>query len=91
MESPSNTLCVLRDTGIRRMFETFFESFTSGVHKDFRHVVDAQHESCSCQFNVELHEPNGNIIRMSNCNFFYLESGKFNRVYVYMSGANVLV
>jgi hypothetical protein len=40
---------------------------------------------------VYLQESDGKETRMSNCNFFYLENGKFKRVYVYMSGPNVLV
>jgi ketosteroid isomerase-like protein len=80
-----------RDTGVRKMFENFFENFSKGVHKDFVHVVDADHERCSCQFNVELIAPDGTRTNLSNCNFFYFEKGKFKRVFVYMSGANVLV
>ncbi len=80
-----------RDTGIKQMFENFFENFPSGVHKDFRHVVDVDNERCAAQFNVELIGADGSQTNLSNCNFFYFEDGKFKRVYVYMSGANVLV
>jgi ketosteroid isomerase-like protein len=80
-----------RDAGIRQMFINFFENFSVGVHKDFRHVVDIEHERCSCQFKVELTAPDGTRTHLSNCNFFYFENGKFKRVYVYMSGENVLV
>ncbi len=80
-----------RDTGIRRMFETFFRNYPSVVHRDFRHVMDVEHECCATQFNAELVAVDGIKTHMSNCNFFYLENGKFKRVYVYMSGPNVLV
>lgn len=80
-----------RDTGIRRMFETFFDSYATIIHKEFTHVVDVMNERCSCQFNVELIAPDGTPTYLSNCNFFYYENGKFKRVYVYMSGPNVLV
>ena len=80
-----------RDVGIKQMFENFFENYSTGVHKDFKHVVDVDHERCSEQFNVELIAPDGTKTNLSNCNFFYFENGKFKRVYVYMSGPNVLV
>ena len=80
-----------RDTGIKKMFETFFASYTTIIHKDFVHVVDPEHDRCAAQFNVVLVAPDGKKITMSNCNVHYFENGKFKRVYVYMSGANVLV
>jgi ketosteroid isomerase-like protein len=80
-----------RDTGIRRMFENLFNNYTFMVHKDFTHVVDVEHERCAAQFNVVLVGTDGREIHMSNCNFFYLEGGKFKRVYVYMMAENVLV
>ena len=80
-----------RDTGIRRMFETFFATYKTSVHKDFHHVPDVDNGAIASQFNVYLQESDGKETRMSNCNFFYLENGKFKRVYVYMSGPNVLV
>jgi hypothetical protein len=81
-----------RDTGIKKMFENLFENYKVIVHKDFVHVVDTENNACSAQFNVELTDPAGNLTTLSNCNFFYLdESGKFKRVFVYMSGANVLL
>jgi hypothetical protein len=77
-----------RDTGIRKMFE----NYKIIVHKDFTHVVDVENNACSAQFNVELTDPAGKLTRLSNCNFFYLDdAGKFKRVFVYMSGPNVLV
>jgi hypothetical protein len=81
-----------RDTGIRKMFENLFENYNIIVHKDFTHVVDVENNACSAQFNVELTDPAGKLTRLSNCNFFYLDDAdKFKRVFVYMSGPNVLV
>jgi len=77
-----------RDTGIRKMFE----NYKIILHKDFTHVVDVESNACSAQFNVELTDPAGKLTKLSNCNFFYLDdAGKFKRVFVYMSGPNVLV
>lgn len=80
-----------RDTGIKKMFETFFAGYKTIIHKDFKHIVDPQQERCAAQFNVVLVDNAGNTINLSNCNVHYFENGKFKRVYVYMSGANVLV
>jgi hypothetical protein len=81
-----------RDTGIRKMFENLFENYKIILHKDFTHVVDVESNACSAQFNVELTDPAGKLTKLSNCNFFYLDdAGKFKRVFVYMSGPNVLV
>jgi hypothetical protein len=56
------------------------------------HVVDSENNACSAQFNVELIDATSKLTKMSNCNFFYLDDdGKFKRVFVYMSGPNVLV
>ena len=81
-----------RNTGIRKMFENLFQNYKVIVHKDFTHVVDVENNACSAQYNVELTDPAGNLTKLSNCNFFYLDdAGKFKRVFVYMSGPNVLV
>jgi len=82
-----------RDTGIRKMFENLFETNSQKiVHRDFKHVVDVENNRCAAQFEVELTDNDGNETYLSNCNFFYLdENGKFERVFVYMSGENVLV
>ncbi len=81
-----------RDTGIRQMFANLFQNYKVIVHKDFTHVIDVEGNACAAQFNVELVDPAGNLTKLSNCNFFYLDdAGKFRRVLVYMSGPNVLV
>lgn len=82
-----------RDSGIRQMFENLFGAYERRiVHRDFSHVVDEEGNRCSARFEVELVDGEGNETRLSNCNFFYLdEDGKFERVYVWMSGENVLV
>jgi ketosteroid isomerase-like protein len=80
-----------RDTGIKKMFETFFTGYKTIIHKDFVHVLDPQQDRCAAQFNVVLVDNAGNTINLSNCNVHYFENGKFKRVYVYMSGPNVLL
>ena len=82
-----------RDAGIRQMFENLFETYSPKiVHRDFDHIVDAGSGCCSSRFEVELVDGEGREFSYSNCNFFYLdEDGKFERVYVWFSGENVLV
>lgn len=80
-----------RDTGIKTMFETLFENYKHIRHGDFSHVVDVDHQCIASRFNVHLIDNDGEEQHKSNCNFFFLENGKFRRVFVYMSGENVLV
>jgi hypothetical protein len=80
-----------RDTEIRRMFERFFGGYTSIIHRDFDHVVDLDNDRCATRFSVDLVNAQQAASTMSNCNFFYLKNGRFQRVYVYMSGPNILV
>src|SRR6266849_3815894 len=77
-----------RDTGIRRMFETFFATYKTSIHKDFHHVPDIDNNAIASQFNVYLQESDGKETRMSNCNFFYLENGKFKRIAQPKAGAS---
>ena len=79
-----------RDQGIREMFETLFASYAEIWHGDFECTPDAETQSIAARFNVYLKSDDGQVTKLSNCNFWYLEDGKFSRVFVYMSGPNVL-
>jgi ketosteroid isomerase-like protein len=76
---------------IRQMFENFFDGFESIVHKDFTCTVDEENGRVCAVFNVELTDHEGAVTRMQNTNFWRVRGDKFQEVYVYMSGANVLV
>ena len=78
-----------RDDGIRRMFETFFNEYESILHTDFEVIADADHEAVSARFRAEL-KNGAELAELQNINHWYLEGGKFQRVYVWMSGDNVL-
>lgn len=82
-----------RDVGIKQMFENLFETYSPKiVHRDFDHIVDTGSGCCSSRFKVELVDEEGAELNYSNCNFFYLdEDGRFERVFVWFSGDNVLV
>ncbi|MCX7170275.1 MAG: nuclear transport factor 2 family protein [Proteobacteria bacterium] len=80
-----------RDSGVKKMFENLFESYPKKIwHGNFRHVVDTGSGHIASQFDVDLIDKDGKQTLLSNCNFFWLENGKFKRVFVYMSGENVL-
>jgi ketosteroid isomerase-like protein len=81
-----------RDEGIREMFEELFENYRQRIrHIHFWHVADPDNNRVASQFVVELIDNDDNEIYLTNCNFVYIEGGKFERVYVYMSdGMNVL-
>lgn len=80
-----------RDTGVKTMFETLSASYPKKIwHGNFRHIVDVERGHIASQFDVELIDAQDKLTKLSNCNFFWLENGKFKTVYVYMSGSNVL-
>jgi len=81
-----------RDSAIRTMYEELFANYRKHLrHIHFRHVADPENSRVASQFSVEMTDNDDNQIRLANSNFFYLESGKFKRMYIYMSdGVNVL-
>lgn len=89
-EMTSDTRHVGRETGIRAMFEGLFHNNGHIWHGNFVHTVDIEAQAICSQFTV-LITPNGkDELRYENCNRFYLRDRRFERVYVYMSGDNLL-
>ncbi|MFT5329652.1 MAG: ketosteroid isomerase-like protein [Parasphingorhabdus sp.] len=76
---------------IRRMFEDFFGAYETIVHRDFTCTVDEANGRIAASFTAELTDADGGITLLNNTNFWRVRAGKFQEVYVYMSGANVLV
>lgn len=77
-----------RDTAIRKMFENLFE-YDSILHTDFESIADPEGQAISSRFRVEL-DKDGEHTTLMNVNHWYVVEGKFQRVYVWMSGENVL-
>lgn len=75
---------------IRRMFEDFFAGFETIVHKDFVCTVDEANGRISASFEAVLTGHDGSVTSLRNTNFWRVRDGRFQEVYVYMSGANVL-
>ena len=79
---------------IRRMFEDFFAAYETIVHRDFTCTVDEANGRIAACFTAELHDAAGQVTLLENTNFWRLRPGpqgaRFQEVYVYMSGANVL-
>lgn len=76
---------------IKRMFVGLFDYHSRIWHGNFVHTADAEEQSICSQFSVEVTaKETGKLLRYENCNRFYLEDGKFKRVFVYMSGENLL-
>ena len=76
---------------IGRMFEDFFASWKTIVHKDFTCTVDDKHGRVAASFEAVLTAEDGQVTRFFNTNFWRIRDGRFQEVYVYFSGANVLV
>lgn len=89
-EVTSNTVHTGRDTGIRAMFEKLFADFADIWHGNFVHVGDPVSNAICSQFTVLITPHGGSELRYENCNRFYLKDRLFHRVYVYMSGDNLL-
>ena len=76
---------------IRRMFEDFLGAYATIVHHNFTCTVDAAHGRIAASFEAVLTDAEGRVTRLGNTNFWRVRDGRFQEVYVYMSGANVLV
>jgi ketosteroid isomerase-like protein len=76
---------------IRRMFEDFFSAYETIVHKDFTCTVDEKNGRIAASFEAVLTGHDGAVTRLFNTNFWRVRDGKFQEVYVYMSGTNPLV
>ena len=90
-EVTSNTVHEGRDTAVRAMFVKLFTDFSSIWHGNFVHTVDPLSNSINSQFTVLITPNGGDGLRYENCNRFYLKGDRFHRVYVYMSGDNLLI
>ena len=88
-EVTSNTVHDGKDA-IRSMFTRLFADFSSIWHGNFVHTADPDSNSVCSQFTVLITPTGGDELRYENCNRFYLKGGKFQRIYVYMSGDNLL-
>lgn len=89
-EVTSSTVHTGRDAGIQAMFTKLFADFSSIWHGNFVHTADPQSNAVCSQFTVLITPNGGDELRYENCNRFYLKGDKFHRVYVYMSGDNLL-
>ncbi len=76
---------------IRRMFVDFMGAYETIIHRDFTCTVDAANGRIAASFVAELVDTDGNETRLENTNFWRIRDEKFQEVYVYMSGSNVLV
>jgi ketosteroid isomerase-like protein len=76
--------------GVRKMFENLFSGYEEVWHGDFEMAADEQAQTVCARFNVYLKDHQGQETRLRNCNFWYVEGGKFKSVFVFMSGENVL-
>jgi ketosteroid isomerase-like protein len=76
---------------LRRMFEDFFAAWQSIVHKDFTCTVDDKNGRITASFEAVLTAADGSQVQFFNTNFWRVRDGRFQEVYVYFSGENVLV
>ena len=89
-EVTSNTVHNGRDDGVASMFRRLFSDFAQLWHGNFVHTADVAANAICSQFTVLITPEGGEQLRYENCNRFYLDGDKFSRVFVYMSGDNLL-
>lgn len=75
---------------IREMFVRFMDSYETIIHRDFECTVDEKNGRITASFVAELIDAEGQTTLLENTNFWRIRDNKFQEVYVYMSGANVL-
>ena len=76
---------------IRRMLQDFTGAYATIIHKDFTCTVDEKNGRITASFEAVLTSDDGTVTTLHNTNFWRVREGKFQEVYVYFSGANVLV
>ncbi len=77
--------------GIRRMFEDFLSAFDVIIHRDFDCTVDADNGRITASFVAELTDREGVKTILENTNFWRIRDDRFQEIYIYMSGDNVLL
>ncbi|MEO0411534.1 MAG: nuclear transport factor 2 family protein [Pseudomonadota bacterium] len=78
-------------TEIERMFTDFFGAYETIIHRDFTCTVDEKNGRIAANFVAEMIDDKGETTLLYNTNFWRIRGDQFQEVYVYMSGANVLV
>ena len=66
-------------------------AFDSIIHRDFEITVDESNGRIVASFVAELTDADGAKIYLENTNYWRIRDNNFQEVYIYMSGANVLV
>ena len=89
-EVTSNTVHHGRDEGVAAMFRKLFADFSTIWHGNFVITADPHANAVNAQFTVLITPNGGTELRYENANRFYLKDRLFHRVYVYMSGDNLL-
>lgn len=76
---------------IKRMFTDFMSTFDVIVHREFEITTDVDNGRIVASFIADVTDADGNTTTLENTNFWRIRDDKFQEIYIYMSGANVLV
>jgi len=76
---------------VRRMFADFFQTWETILHHQFTCTVDEKNGRIAASFEAVLTDADGGKTVFNNTNFWRVRDGKFQEVYIYFSGPNVLV
>ncbi len=75
---------------IKSMFVRLWANHAAVRHQDFVYVPAPKQARIAVRFAVVNTHRDGSLTRKSNCNFFEVRDGRFDRVAVYMAGENTL-
>ena len=75
---------------IAGMMRRLWANHAAVRHEDFVYVPAPDDGRIAVRFAVVNTHHDGGVTHKSNCNFFEISDGRFNRVAVYMAGANTL-
>lgn len=75
---------------IASMMRRLWANHAAVRHQDFVFVPAPDHDRIAVRFAVVNTHHGGGVTHKSNCNFFEVRDGRFDRVAVYMAGENTL-
>ena len=75
---------------IENMMRRLWANHAAVRHLDFVFVPAPDHDRLAVRFTVINTRHDGGLTHKSNCNFFEIRDGRFDRVAVYMAGENTL-
>ncbi|MDP6708291.1 MAG: nuclear transport factor 2 family protein [Alphaproteobacteria bacterium] len=88
---PAGDVAAGRDSGIRDLFQTAFETYPEMWHGNFEWVVDEAGQRLAASFDVRLVDRAGKETVMRNGKFFSVSDGKLAALNLYLSTSDAII